>query len=246
MRRSRTLLTTAAIAGALLVPSAAAAHDLLPDLGMAPLRDFKVDRLNDGSVVLRYSAIVVNTGAGRFQLLGSRASTSETQMSVAQRIFDSTGTMRDRATGAQMYFAGDGHRHWHVASLEESVLERLDNGVKVGSGAKHGFCFYDNFAFRLGLPGAPGSPFYTTCGTDPSVMTQQMGLSIGWGDIYSWQLVDQWIDITNVSPGIYRLTTTADAQNWFEEADETNNLTWVELQLKAKGPPRVIRQGPSA
>ena len=234
-----------AIVAALAAPSAASAHDVLPDLGMARLQDFKVEKMGP-QTILRYSAIVVNVGAGRFQLDGTRTASSGSGMEVAQRVAGSDGTYRLQATGAQMYFAGDGHHHWHVADLEDSVLERLDNGVKVGSGAKHGFCFFDNYAYRLTLLGAPSSPFYRTCGQDPSVSAQSMGLSVGWGDIYSFQLIDQWVDITGLSAGRYRLTTTADAQNFYVESNEANNVTWVDLQLKAKGAPRVVQYGPSA
>jgi len=34
-----------------------------------------------------------------------------------------------------MYFAGDGHTHWHVRDLETYELIRSDNGSKVGTGA---------------------------------------------------------------------------------------------------------------
>lgn len=214
---------------------------------MAQLNDFKVDTTTiSGRRVMRYTAIIVNVGVGKFELKGSRASSAETQMSVTQRVFDSSGGSRYQDTPARMYFAGDGHSHWHVEDLEDSELIRSDNGVKVGSGAKHGFCFFDLQPFRLTLPGAPASAYYTTCGTNAAVTTQSMGLSIGWGDVYSWQLVDQRVDITGLSPGQYRLNTTADKQNWFVESDETNNGTWVDLQLKSKGQVRVVRYGPSA
>jgi hypothetical protein len=244
-RRLAAALAVAATA-TLTASSSASAHDVLPDLGMAPLKDFRVETTASGQTLLRYSAIVVNVGAGRFQLDGTRTATSGSDMEVAQRILDSSGTYRMQPTAARMYFAGDGHLHWHVADLESSVLERLDNGAKVGAGAKHGFCFFDNYAFRLSLPGAPSSPFFRTCGFDPNVSAQSMGLSIGWGDMYSFQIVDQWIDITGLSPGRYRLTTTADAQNFYVETNETNNVTWVDLQLKTKGAPRIIQYGPSA
>ena len=38
-----------------------------------------------------------------------------------------------------------------------------------------------------------------------------MGLSVGWGDTYPLTLPDQYIDITAVTPGRYRLNVTADA-----------------------------------
>lgn len=239
-------LLVSAVALTLVAPVTASAADRLPDLGMAPLRDFKIERTHDGRKLLRYSAIVVNIGEGNFQLRGDRSSTAQSEMSVVQQISDDSGNVRDVPTVARMYFAGDGHTHWHVRDLEDSVLERLDNGVKVGSAAKHGFCFFDNYEFRLGLAGAPGSPFYRTCGTNSGALTQMMGLSIGWGDIYSYQLVDQWVDITNVGPGRYRLRTTADAWDWFAESNNANNFTWVDLQLKANGPPRITAYGPSA
>lgn len=240
-----TAAMVALVAMAVTPPAFAAAADRLPDLAMAPLDDFRIEK-SGGRKLLRYSATVVNIGRGTFQAEGTRASTAEPEMSVVQRVFDDAGGSRTVPTAARMYFAGDGHSHWHVRDLEQSSLDRLDNGVKVGSGAKHGFCFFDHVAFRLTLPGAPQNPFFTTCGTTGSALTQTMGLSVGWSDVYRYSLVDQWIDITNVSPGRYRLTTSADAQNSFAESDDANNLTWTELQLKASGPPRVVAQGPSA
>lgn len=248
-RHPRLARAAAVAALALLAATAAApaqaASEQLPDLAMAPLDDFRIEK-SGSRKLLRYSATIVNIGAGKFQAEGSRASTAETEMSVVQRIFDDAGGSTTVPTTARMYFAGDGHNHWHVRDLEQSSLDRLDNGVKVGSGAKHGFCFFDNVAFRLALVGAPSNPFFTTCGTTGTVLTQTMGLSVGWGDLYAYYLVDQWVDITNVSPGRYRLTTSADTQNWFAESNEANNFTWTDLQLKANGAPRVVAQGPSA
>lgn len=226
-------------------PAQADVGDSLPDLAMAPLADFKIEKTPDGRKLLRYSTTVVNIGDGAMQAEGSRASTADTEMSVNQRIFNSLSGSRVVSTPAVMFFARDGHNHWHVDDLEISDLNRLDNGIKVGSGAKHGFCFYDLVAFNLGLPGAPGSKVYTTCGTNSSVLTQTMGISIGWGDVYRYSLANQWVDITNVAAGRYRLTTTADLQNRFLETNETNNVTWTDLQLKGNGL-RVIAQGPSA
>ena len=227
-------------------PAFAAAPDRLPDLAMYKLSDFRIDRTPDHRRLLRYTTIIVNRGAGEFQAEGSRASTTDPEMSVNQRIFDFAGGSRVQATAARMYWAGDGHNHWHLRDLEQSSLDRADNGVKVGSAAKHGFCFFDNIKFNLLLMGAPYSAVYTGCGTDSTVLTQTMGLSIGWGDAYYYNLVDQWVDITGLVPGRYRLTTTADEQNWFVESDEFNNFTWTELQINNNGPPRVTAQGPFA
>jgi len=82
------------------------------------------------------------------------------------------------------------------------------------------------------LPGAPQSPVYgeSGCGGTGS-LTTAVGLSIGWGDIYPASLPDQFIDITGLADGSYRLVVTADPSGWFAETNENNNLTWVDLEL---------------
>jgi len=87
---------------------------------------------------------------------------------------------------------------------------------------------------------------YTNCGASSS-LSVTMGLSVGWGDTYYWNLAYQWVDITGLAAGRYRLWATADPENWFIEADNTNNFTWVDLQIRGKGGSvRVLGYGPSA
>jgi Lysyl oxidase len=216
-------------------PSAVVAADVLPDLAMAPLANLQIQKTSDGHRLLRYSATIVNLGAGPLELHGQRPDTSTTDMSVTQRIYDSAGGQRDVTTTATMYWAGDGHNHWHTRDLESGDLVRLDNGVKQGALAKHGFCFSDNVAYRLSTPGAPQTPAYLSCGTDPNLLSVTMGLSVGWGDLYPWNIAFQYIDITGLTAGRYRLIATADQQNFFQESNDTNNSAWVDLQLKDRG-----------
>jgi hypothetical protein len=228
-------------------PAPAAAHVMLPDLGMYQLLDFHVEQTPDHHRLLRYTTIIVNVGAGNFQAEGSRASGADPEMSVVQRIFDDGGGSRVRRTNARMYWAGDGHNHWHLRDLEASTLNPLgddDRGGRDRASAKHGFCFFDNIRFNLLLPGAPLDAFYADCGMDPTALNQTMGLSVGWGDAYFWDIAYQWVDITGLRPGRYRLNATADAQNWFRESNETNNFTWTDLRLRGDAEPQVIRQGP--
>jgi hypothetical protein len=238
--------SVALLAGALAFTAApaASAHDVLPDLGMAKLIDLQQTKFSDGRTVLRYSTTVVNVGAGAFEVHGTRTSASE--MSQTQRIFDSSGTYRDVATPGTMVFGGDGHNHWHVDQLASSELFAL-NGNKVGTSNKRGFCFWDNIKYRLTLLGAPRNAFYQAagCGTLDSTAVA-MGLSVGWGDEYAATLPDQLIDISNVAPGKYRLQVTADRQNWFAETNESNNTTWVDLQLRNQGQPKILGYGPVA
>jgi hypothetical protein len=54
------------------------------------------------------------------------------------------GSSREISTQAVMFWAGDGHEYGHVRDVEAYELTRLDNGRRVGTGAKHGFCYFDN------------------------------------------------------------------------------------------------------
>jgi hypothetical protein len=58
-----------------------------------------------------------------------------------------------------------------------------------------------------------------------------MGLSVGWGDVYQWSLPGQYIDITDLPPGTYRLRAVADPSHWFVEQDNTRNDTWLDLAI---------------
>jgi hypothetical protein len=226
-----------------------AASDRLPDLGMANFKALQVQRTTDGRKLLRFSSILVNVGDGRFEARGRRPNTGTPTMAVTQRIYDDAGGYRSVPTDAVMYYSGardgdDGHFHWHVRRLEGFKLTRLDNGVKVGTIAKHGFCFFDNYRY-----GSTRDPFYTiaggACGDSSSNLRVRMGLSVGWGDIYRWSLPGQYIDITGLSAGKYRLRGVADPSDWFREKDNTNNSTWVDLQITSDGV-RVLNHGPSA
>jgi hypothetical protein len=227
----------------LQVPSrpAYAATDSLPDLGMAHPGNLQIQNTS-GRKLLRFDSIVVNVGAGPFELHGQRAADAST-MTTQQRIFDDAGGFRDVPTAAIMYFGGDGHDHWHVRDLENFELTRLDNGRLVGTGAKHGFCFFDNFPYGSSNP-ASYTPS-TACGGGSSATQTVMGLSAGWGDIYGRNLPDQYIDITGLTSGRYRLTATADASDWFLESNNANNFSWIDIQLKFNKV-SIVAYGPSA
>jgi hypothetical protein len=151
VKRSVALILVGVAVAAVLalgrLPTAAAATDRLPDLGMARLRDLSIDTTTrPGRRLLRFTTIIVNIGAGPFETVGRRPDTTTPQMTVAQRIRTSAGTYRQVSTPAVMFWAGDGHDHWHVRDVEAYRLSRLDNGRRVGTGAKHGFCYFDNTA----------------------------------------------------------------------------------------------------
>jgi Lysyl oxidase len=208
----------------------------LPDLRMATLTTIRLDTTTlPGHRLLRYTAEIVNVGAGPFEARGKRPDTSTSDLSVTQRVYNDDGTFtRVPIPQTYMFWAGDGHNHFHLRDLEDGVLTRLDNGGAVGALAKHGFHFADNQAFDLALQNAPRSPVYASCGgfsCKMSALNVTMGLSVGWGDIYGASLAFQYIDITGLKSGQYMLTVTADASHWFEETDASDNSTWAKLRI---------------
>jgi hypothetical protein len=46
------------------------------------------------------------------------------------------------------------------------------------------------------------------------------GHDLGWGDIYRSTLPDQYIEVTGLADGKYRLRAVADESNWFTESNE--------------------------
>ena len=238
--RYLSIVMALALLAAAIPSSLSAATPLLPDLGMATLRGFTIE-VAGNQTRLRFTAIIINVGDGPFQVHGHDKTNGE--FLVDQEIKDSDGSWTDHATDARMYFAGDGHNHWHLRDLESYEFESTSSPT-TRTGEKHGFCFFDNYVHDLSLPNAPSSPNYPKgmCGKiDATEVTT--GLDVGYGDRYTKNLQDQYIDITGLPPGTYTLTATADALSQFTELCESNNSTTVLLKLKATGAVKVLDHG---
>lgn len=220
-----------------------------PDLGMAPLADILVGEDPGKRIFLRFSATIVNVGAGPLLVTAHRSFPFRDDWRVWQRIEDAAGGYSERETGARLVLGGDGHDHWHVIGAEAHQVESM-SGEVVGGLVKSGFCFFDNVNYRNSLFGAPPQPVHVSaeCGSgfDRDVA---MGISVGWGDEYQWYLLDQTIEITGVPDGRYRLRAIADPANQIMEVDEKNNDTWTVIDLSTVDGHRrvdVVEQGPSA
>ena len=70
------------------------------------------------------------------------------------------------------------------------------------------------------------------CGTQAS-LTNRVGVSVGWGDRYPWDFVFQWIDITGLPGGTYRVRATVDIHDFYRETDEFDNCVWSEVRIPA-------------
>lgn len=237
-RFGRVLLSLCLVLSAVLVAHAspaAAATDRLPDLRMAPLRDFRMVT-QDGRRLLRFTAIMVNAGPGHFEVRGSRPSTAATHMAVSQLVFNSEGGSRLVPTNALAHYSGDGHDHWHVQQMMSYTLWPTSGATAFARGEKVGYCFFDTTPWNLSMAGARSSSYYREewCGTRASLITRT-GISVGWGDNYPWHFAFQWIDITGLPGGDYYVQSTVDADNLFLETNNGNNCTWNRIRIPASG-----------
>ena len=212
-------------------PIAARSSPQLPDLVMAPFD--VMPGFSHGIPLIRFPATIGNLGDGEFAITARRTAPWTDDWVVRQRISEAGGGFSSTRTEATLVFAGDQHNHWHVAGLESHRLERVDTGEVVGQVLKQGFCPFDTNHLAPELPGSPAAAVYPEfhCGTWFAV-SLRLGISVGWGDEYPWNLLQQQISVEGLEPGRYRVVEVADPFDWFEELDETNNVSWVEFDFE--------------
>ena len=222
---------------------------LLPDLRMAQLEDLQAERADDGRLLLRFTAIIVNVGAGPMEVVAT-GDGGELGRGV-QRVYDEAGNVTEVPSEATFFWAGDGHDHWHARDLQGYRLEALDGSATAVS-EKHGFCLFDNAPHEEFEGPAPDDAAYH-CPSEEDASSIRMGLSVGWRDIYPATLPNQFIDVTDLPAGRYRLWAEADPagderpHGWFVESVEDNNATWVEFELDTQTESvEVLGFGPSA
>ncbi len=107
------------------------------------------------------------------------------------------------------------HDHYHFKGYAEYELDG-PGGLKV-LGRKQAFCLEDIAPYS----NRPSSGY--TC--------DFQGISMGWGDIYSKDLPCQWIDITDVPTGDYKLLITVNPEGVIQELDRNNNTAGLIIHV---------------
>jgi hypothetical protein len=233
--------TTAAETGS-VAPTGAV--ELLPDMRMANLYGMRLAKSPRGRDRLRFGTIGWNIGDGPLEVRGAKTDPDDPTMQVKQRIYRSDGTFRTRTTPSIMFYAGDGHEHWHVRSfITVKLYKRGQPTGNVLGLRKLGFCLLDARQMPDPPPRSPASAVYRHCGHAGDVRVNT-GISVGYGDDYppAWTL--QWIDVTGLAPGGYRLCTTVDPHDDFVEKSEQNNQRWTDVRIDIPaGRVRVLATG---
>lgn len=216
---------------------------------------FLSEMVEDGAVTcLRFDQIVVNRGAGpveiAYQVPSNTAPAEGTPFPVVQRIYASDGGTEDRPAGTVAYHGV--HGHYHYSSFADALLWRSNaTGAKLGAApvaASHkvSFCMADIRIDAWGEKGdgprkyyAPDCLFPQT--SDGVTDEYRQGINNGWADVYDWYIPDQYIEVTGVTDGFYRLEFCADPFNEIEEEDEGNNCVINHIRLvDMDGPARHV------
>jgi hypothetical protein len=204
------------------VTQAAAASDVLPNLVADPPTGAELD-VNMGQLLLRFDGYVHNAGPGPFEVRGQRASTAD-PMIAYQRIYQTDGGFRDMVMpGAQMvYAANDGHQHWHLQNVAAYSLWNSGRTQQVAPAMKVGFCLADSE--HVDAVGPTTAVYSDSNGrafcqkNNPDALSVFEGVSAGWRDLYEKTLVFQWVDVSDVQPGMYWLREDVDPNGIVREA----------------------------
>ena len=189
-------------------------------------------------------------GVGSFIVHAVRAD-GRGRWRVSQRFDEADGSTSESVTKGDVVWGGHGHDHWHVHLGASYWLTRPDSTEVLRSYDKVGFCFFDQRPLVDAAVDRAGAPQFPKSGVQrsPDPLEFTMGVSPGWADPYPWALPDQRLLLTGLEDGVYRLWAAADPGNWFKEANETNNATWVDIRDAAQADSacrQVVRRGASA
>jgi hypothetical protein len=206
--------------------------DLLPDLVADPPSNPQppaVMQLADGKnhLLLKFNGSMHNIGAGPLELRGSNPVDGEMTVT-GQRIYRQDSTFHDDTSRHPVihFENSDGHDHWHLMNAARWSLWNQGATAQVAPAAKVGFCLEDGEkadSFAAPTPSYSASQTQRCREGQPSAASVFEGISSGWRDVYGANVYFQWVDVSDVKPGLYRLASQMDPDDFMEESNETNN-----------------------
>jgi hypothetical protein len=197
---------------------------------------------------LRFTSNVRNIGAARLDIRLPWLTTGPTSgflpgQCQAQQVIPATnGTTVLRPAGPCEFHPA--HAHFHYKDLVGFSLHSLGAngavGPRLGNGLKESFCLGDNDYFGFGTAGPNGPRTYAgqpdcnlPASADGSSVNIEMGVSAGWGDVYTWDTPGQFIDISTTPPGRYVLVERTNPSGRILVSGAQQRCAATELTLTA-------------
>lgn len=126
------------------------------------------------------------------------------------------------------------HMHFHFNGYADYQLNN-NAGAEVGHGHKQAFCLLDSERF-VDAPETAATQHYTC---------DSQGIQRGWSDVYTANLDCQWVDVTDVEPGIYSLRVSINYERVISESDYENNVAVVPVVIPPEEPALPLEACPS-
>jgi hypothetical protein len=200
---------------------------------------------------LRFDNDIRNVGEGPLVLRFSYAPDAFiNNCKMEQEIIAGDGSVADRDAGPCIFHPQ--HAHFHYQNMGTYELHAVDGSMRpaaepIAKSAKVGFCTIDVDDFTFGTARSrPRSYSFPTCNVPnavtagiptlgpfgPGYPPEYMGISPGWGDIYTWDLPQQYIDISKVPDGVYEVVSKSNPDGAILTADRSREtgITCIRLQ----------------
>src|SRR5262245_19290369 len=198
-----------------------------------------------GSVVRRlfFSNTIGNVGAGPLELRAENNATTQTTNAIQEIYTHGTSSGTKGGGGLQLvsshavgtFVFHPQHNHWHMADFARYELRSINldgsTGPVVATTTKFSFCMIDTDVVDSTLPD------YNMGLTHACGQNARQGLRVGRGDTYSSSLPDQFIDISTIADGTYRLVSVADPNTTTRpggrllESNDANNAASVDVVI---------------
>ena len=212
---------------------------------------FTSETVEDGAQnCLRFDQIISNDGKGPLELWFSIPNDDpggdDATYDVVQRVHKTNGNTADQPAGEVAFHAV--HGHYHYSSFATAELWKSNpNGNRLGNhpvttSQKVSFCIADIRIDAWGEKGDGPRTYYAPdclfpADADADAQHFKQGLTNGWADVYDWYIPDQYIEVSGVANGYYRLEFCADPEHSIEEEDEDNNCIINLVHLTGMGTP---------
>jgi hypothetical protein len=126
------------------------------------------------------------------------------------------------------------HMHYHFYYFAQYILYEADGVTVATMGHKQSFCIDDTGADPYDNDAGPMPPFYFDC--------TNMGIHVGYYDVYPVDKPCQWVDVTGIPPGNYVLEVRINYAHILPESNYDNDV--VRVNVTIPGNPPIADAGP--